>query len=125
MGFSPFCGAAYPDKPRSGAVIAFGALACRPASSRPSDLSDCFRSAEVFGFHCHSAATLADKFHGGQFVFAHVLGIRFRSAAKAAAGFVVTRVAQMTGCVGHGATVLAGVRHGVLHFDFGFFLSLG
>ena len=55
--------------------------------------------------HSHPATAGAGILHRCQLIFAHVLGICLRSAAKVALGRISTGVTQMSRCVGNRPTV--------------------
>ena len=48
-------------------------------------------------FHSHAAASIADKFHLCQFVFADVPGVNLTSAAKTAILFIPAGITKMSG----------------------------
>jgi hypothetical protein len=77
-------------------------------------LADRFGLAEVIFLHGHTPASLTNKFHSRQFVFADMFGVRLRCSAEAALGFVVTGVAKMAGCIGNCAAIFTCVRHWLL-----------
>jgi hypothetical protein len=87
----------------------------QPAADRESAaLSDRRRLAQMFFFHRHAAACVANEFHGSQLVLAHMFGIGLGSSAETAFGFISTWVAQVSGFVGNRATIFAGIGHSIL-----------
>lgn len=61
--------------------------------------------------HSHPPATGTDIFHGCQFIFAHVQGIRLGGATETTFGFVSTRVAQVSRVFSYGTTILTSIGH--------------
>jgi hypothetical protein len=61
--------------------------------------------------HGNTAASVADKFHGCQLVFANMLRVDLRGAAEAAFFLIVARITEVTGCLGHRATIFTGIGH--------------
>lgn len=82
----------------------------------PSTSSDRGRAAEMILLHRNATAAVANIFHGGQFIFADVLGFDFGSTAKTAFFLIRARVAQMPRRIGNGTAILTGVGHGHLPF---------
>jgi hypothetical protein len=62
-------------------------------------------------FHGHPAATAADKFHRGQFIFAYMGLIHTWGAAEAALFFISAGIAQMSRLVGNRTAVFACIGH--------------
>jgi len=79
-----------------------------------SHLADRLGLAEVIFLHGHTTAPFTYIFHSRQLVFANMFGIRLGCPAEAALGFIVTGVAEMAGCIGNCAAILACVRHWLL-----------
>jgi len=67
--------------------------------------------------HGHTATRFTYIFHGGQFIFAHVLGICFGSAAEAAIFRLAARVTQMPRRIRHRTTIFTGIRHNNTSFS--------
>ena len=74
-------------------------------------LSDGSRRTKVAFLHSYPAATRAGILHRCQLIFAHVLRIRLRSAAKVALGRISTGVTQMSRCVGNRPAVFTRISH--------------
>ena len=67
--------------------------------------------AKMLAFHGHTAASVADEFHGRQFAFAHMGVIDLRSAAERAILFIAAGTAKMTGLLGHRTAGFTGISH--------------
>lgn len=82
-----------------------------PPKGCPFGLSDGRWFAKVLFLRGHPAASLTNVSHGLDLVFAHVLGIHLRGAAKAAFGFVSTGIAQVPRIIGNCSTILTCIHH--------------
>jgi hypothetical protein len=74
-------------------------------------LSDGSGRTKVAFLHSHPATAGAGILHRCQLIFAHVLRIRLRSAAKVALGRISTGVTQMSRCVRNRPAVFTRISH--------------
>ena len=63
--------------------------------------------------HGYPATAVADVLHGSELIFAYMLRIDLRSAAETAFLGIATRVAEVTGLIGHRPTGFTRIGHGI------------
>jgi hypothetical protein len=65
-------------------------------------------------FHGYPSATIADKFHGRQFILTYMLRIDCRGSAEAAFCLITTGITQVSRFIGYGSAAFTRICHGIL-----------